>query len=148
MESGSRWESGLGHLYTTENLTFLWPVLDPRTGLALFRATPASCILVVLRSPLSTVQPFWTLVYPYLIGTLTCQIQLYFFKTLMKFWRFCPYKPHPFCSPVGHHSTASWVCLMPQSYQTPNKHHFISLRSFLKFWLTLCILHFIFFLFW
>lgn len=65
-------------LYTTENLTFLWPVLDPRTGLALFRATLGSCTLVVSRSPLSTVQPFWTPVYPYLIGTLTCQIQLYF----------------------------------------------------------------------
>ena len=72
-------------LYTTKNLTFLWPVLDPRTGLALFRATPASCILVVLRSPLSTVQPFWTPVYPYLIGTLTCQIQLYFLKHLCNF---------------------------------------------------------------
>lgn len=74
-----------------------------RTGLALFRATiPASCILVVLRSPLFNCAAILDPAYPYLIGTLI-RSNYTLFKTLM-YLVALPHKPHPSCSPVGYHS--------------------------------------------
>ena len=97
----------------------------------------------VSRSPLSTLQPFWTPVDPYLMGTLTCQVQLYFLTDNL--WNFIGFAlislPH-FVVWWKHHSTASWIYVSHAAVlRNPSETCFISVRSFLKFWLTLCIFH-------
>ena len=48
------------HPCTTENLNFLWTVPEPWTPWGIFRIIPASCKLMVISSPLVTMQPFRT----------------------------------------------------------------------------------------
>ena len=65
------------HLSTTENMSFLWTVADPRTPPAVLRTIPTSSTLMFSRSPLVTMQPFLTTTNPYLTNTFTsCQFQL------------------------------------------------------------------------
>ena len=118
------------------------PIQRPRERISLIQSN--TCHLhSVSRFPLSTLQPFWTPVDPCLMGTLTCQVQLYFLTDNL--WNFIGFAlislPH-FVVWWKHHSTASWIYVSQAAVlRNPSETCLISIRSFLKFWLTLCILH-------